>query len=81
MTKIEEIAKKLDKFSLPAMDYEKYFKSLESDNEKLKLFQPLPIRNSLVDCYVTINTHALADIFLDRNNEFCKSMEMLHESR
>lgn len=37
MSKIEEIAKKLDKFSLPQMDYEKYFKSLETDNEKLKL--------------------------------------------
>lgn len=37
MKGIEEIAKKLAQFSLPSMDYEKYFKSLETDNDKLKL--------------------------------------------
>jgi twinkle protein len=37
MSRIEDIAKKLSSFALPKMDYEKYFKSLETDNEKLKL--------------------------------------------
>lgn len=37
MSKIEELAKKFDAFSLPKIDYEKYFKSIQTDNEKIKL--------------------------------------------
>ena len=37
-------------------------KNLET--KKYKLFQPLPIRKSLCDSHITINTHALIDIMI-----------------
>lgn len=37
MSKIEEIAKKMEAMKLPEMDFAKYFKSLEGDKEKIKI--------------------------------------------
>jgi len=51
------------------LNYHKYLKYMlimngNLEKHELKLFQPLPIRTSVKDCHITLNTNALIDVFV-----------------
>ena len=66
---LPEKQEKCDLYKDIQLNYNKYLKYMlimnkNLETKKYKLFQPLPIRKSLCDSHITINTHALIDIMI-----------------